>query len=68
MAKHKVEVTLSKNARVGERGATATLTPHVCPTCHERVPQNQLVLVLQFEGGKKRGALGYHRSCYGSES
>jgi hypothetical protein len=55
---------LSKNARVGQRGASASLTPHVCPACHERVPENQLLVVLRYEDGKRRRALGYHRGCY----
>jgi len=57
-------VRLSKNARAGQRGATAALTPHVCPTCHERVPENQLIVVLQYPNGKKGRTQGYHRACY----
>jgi hypothetical protein len=64
MAKIANEATLSKNARPGERGATATLTPHVCPICEQQVPQNQLTVVLKYDGGKRRRAQGYHRDCY----
>jgi hypothetical protein len=56
--------TLSKNARAGQRGATAAPTPHVCPTCGERVPENQLLVVLQYTGGKRGRTQGYHRTCY----
>ena len=44
---------LNKNALAGQRGATATLTPHTCPTCSERVPENQLLVVMQHTGGKR---------------
>ncbi len=57
-------VQLSKNARAGQRGATAALTPHVCPTCQERVPENQLIVVLQYTNGKRGRTQGYHRACY----
>jgi hypothetical protein len=68
MAKEKIDVTLNKNARAGQRGATAALTPHICPVCHTRVPENQLVVAVEYKGGKRRQAKGYHRSCYGTES
>ena len=56
---------LNKNALAGQRGATANLTPHVCPTCNERVAENQLLVVMQMVTGKNRGRTqGYHRSCY----
>jgi hypothetical protein len=58
------EVTLSKNAMAGKRGATNALTHHVCPVCHERVPENQLIVALQYDGGKRRGSTGYHRDCF----
>jgi hypothetical protein len=64
--KDKKNVTLSKNARPGQRGATAALTPHVCPVCGDRVPENQLIVALQYEDGKRRGTRGYHRDCYSS--
>jgi hypothetical protein len=68
MAKDRNDIALSKNARAGQRGATAVLTPHVCPVCHERVPQNQLVVALEYDGGKRRHAQGYHRDCYNAGS
>ncbi|HEY7067984.1 MAG TPA: hypothetical protein VII06_41415 [Chloroflexota bacterium] len=55
---------LNKNALAGKRGATATLTPHTCPTCNERVQENQLLVVMQHTGGKKGRTAGYHRACY----
>ena len=55
---------LNKNALAGQRGATATLTPHTCPTCNERVPENQLLVVMQHTGGKRGRTKGYHRACY----
>jgi hypothetical protein len=77
MAKHPINQTvnvrppverdgskISKNARVGQRGATSALTPHVCPACNERVPENQLLVVLQYTGGKRGRTQGYHKACY----
>lgn len=56
---------LNKNALAGQRGASSTLTPHVCPSCNERVPENQLLVVMQMTSGKARGRTqGYHRACY----
>ena len=55
---------LNKNALAGKRGASTALTPHVCPSCSDRVPENQLLVVLQYVGGKRRRTLGYHRGCY----
>ena len=55
---------LNKNALAGKRGATATLTPHLCPTCRERVPENQLLVIMQHTGGKRGRTTGYHRACY----
>ena len=55
---------LSKNALVGKRGASTTLTPHTCHNCSERVPENQLLVVMQFAGGKRGRTTGYHRNCY----
>jgi hypothetical protein len=55
---------LSKNALAGKRGASARLTPHVCPTCNERVPENQLLVILEYIGGKRGRTQGYHRGCY----
>jgi hypothetical protein len=55
---------ISKNARAEQRGATAALTPHVCPACHERVPQNQLLVVMPYTGGKRGRTQGYHQGCY----
>jgi hypothetical protein len=60
----KDDVKLSKNARAGQRGATAALTPHVCPSCNERVPENQLLVVLLYTGGKRGRSQGYHKACY----
>ena len=53
-----------KNALAGKRGASAALTSHVCPSCNERVAENQLMVVLQFNGGKRGRIQGYHRGCY----
>jgi hypothetical protein len=61
----KDEIKLSKNARVGQRGASSALTPHVCPGCSQRVPENQLLVVMQYLGSKQRRTVGYHRGCYG---
>jgi hypothetical protein len=58
------DVKLSKNARVGQRGASSALTPHVCPSCNERVPENQLLVVMQYLGRKRGRTVGYHRGCY----
>jgi hypothetical protein len=55
---------LNKNALAGRRGASAALTPHRCPRCGERVPENQLLVVLPYVGGKRGRAQGYHRACY----
>jgi hypothetical protein len=55
---------LNKNALAGNRGATAALTPHVCPSCSERVPENQLLVVMLHTGGKRGRTQGYHRACY----
>jgi len=55
---------LNKNALAGQRGATATLTSHTCPTCSERVPENQLLVVMLHTGGKRGKTQGYHRACY----
>ncbi len=55
---------LNKNALAGQRGASATLTPHTCPTCSERVPENQLLVVMHHTGGKRGRTQGYHRACY----
>ena len=55
---------LNKNALAGKRGATALLTPHICPRCGERVPENQLLVVLVYAGGKRGRTQGYHRACY----
>jgi len=40
------------------------LTPHVCPACQERVPENQRVVVLRYTGGRRGRTQGYHRACY----
>jgi hypothetical protein len=61
----KPEVTLSKNALAGKRGASNALTAHVCPVCNGRVPENQLIVALQISGGKRRNSQGYHRDCFG---
>jgi hypothetical protein len=58
------EGKLSKNALAGQRGASAVLTPHVCPSCNERVAENQLLVVMQVNGGKRGRTQGYHRACY----
>ena len=58
------EGKLNKNALAGKRGASAALTPHVCPSCNDRVPENQLMVVMQFNGGKRGRTQGYHRGCY----
>jgi hypothetical protein len=55
---------LNKNALAGNRGATAALTPHICPSCSERVPENQLLVVMLHTGGKRGRTQGYHRACY----
>jgi hypothetical protein len=55
---------ISKNQRAGERGAKAVLTPHVCPLCNQGVPENQLLVVLEYNGSKRRRTRGYHRGCY----
>ncbi len=55
---------LNKNALAGSRGATAALTPHVCPNCSQRVPENQLLVVLHYVGRKRGRSQGYHRACY----
>jgi hypothetical protein len=60
----KDDVKLNKNALAGKRGATATLTPHVCPNCAERVRENELLVVMHFVDGKRRMTRGYHRNCY----
>ena len=60
----KDEGKLSKNALAGKRGATAALTPHTCPSCSERVPENQLLVVMHFMNGKRERTRGYHRGCY----
>ena len=62
MARH--DTRLNKNALAGQRGATAALTPHLCPSCNERVAENQLLVVLQYKDGKRRRTQGYHRACY----
>jgi hypothetical protein len=66
MAKNQVK--LSKNARAGMRGATETLTPHVCPICHEHVSQKQLVVVLHYPNGRRGRTQGYHSGCVGLRS
>jgi hypothetical protein len=58
------EGTLSKNALAGKRGASHSLTHHVCPICNERVPENQLIVALQYDSGKRRRSQGYHRDCF----
>jgi len=58
------EGKLNKNALAGKRGASAVLTPHTCPSCNERVAENQLLVVMQVNGGKRGRTQGYHRSCY----
>ena len=58
------EGKLNKNALAGKRGASTSLTPHFCPTCNDRVPENQLMIVMQFAGGKRGRTRGYHRGCY----
>ena len=58
------EGKLNKNALAGKRGASTSLTPHLCPTCNDRVPENQLMVVMQFTGGKRGRTRGYHRGCY----
>jgi hypothetical protein len=60
----KPEVTLSKNALAGKRGATSALTRHICPVCNERIPENQLIVAMQFGGGKRRASQGYHCDCF----
>ena len=60
----KDEGKLNKNALAGKRGASAALTPHTCPHCNERVAENQLLVVMEFTGGKRGRTRGYHRSCY----
>jgi hypothetical protein len=55
---------MNKNALAGKRGASATLTPHVCPSCNERVPENQLLVVMQHVSSKRRRTQGFHRACY----
>ncbi len=58
------EGKLNKNALAGKRGASAALTPHVCPSCNDRVPENQLMVVMQYNGAKRGRTVGYHRACY----
>ena len=58
------EGKLNKNALAGKRGASAALTSHVCPSCNDRVPENQLMVVMQYNGGKRGRTQGYHRACY----
>ena len=55
---------LNKNALAGKRGASTALTPHVCPSCKERVQENQLLVVMLHTGGKRGRTQGYHRGCY----
>jgi hypothetical protein len=55
---------LNKNALAGKRGASGTLTSHVCPSCNDRVPENQLMVVMQYNGGRRGRTQGYHRGCY----
>ena len=55
---------LNKNALVGKRGASAALTPHLCPSCNERIAENQLLVVMLHTGGKRGRTQGYHRACY----
>jgi hypothetical protein len=64
----KPEVMLSKNALAGKRGASNALTPHVCPVCNERVPENQLIIAMQIGGGKRGSSQGYHRDCFSRAS
>jgi hypothetical protein len=60
----KADGKLNKNALAGKRGASTTLTPHVCPSCSERIAENQLLVVMQFNGDTRRRTQGYHRGCY----
>ena len=58
------EGKLNKNALAGKRGASMALTSHVCPSCNDLVAENQLMVVMQFNGGKRGRTRGYHRGCY----
>lgn len=60
----KGDARLSKNALAGKRGASSALTPHTCPNCNERIPENQLLVVMHWRDGKRAGTQGYHRNCY----
>lgn len=60
----KGDAKLSKNALAGKRGASTTLTSHVCPTCSERIPENKLLMVMQWRSGRKAGTVGYCRDCF----